>query len=318
MVTRIRQVSGFVLLHRFDQNPHQMPDSDMGIKMDSTEPEWAEQRRWWYSQTYIIFELVKLLQHREVVFIEKANPAIVDRKPRVVRCCAGYTFDMLKSNFHAFHVMDYPYMNLYYSVMHLDKMPLFSYSPVVRAQKYTEWSNGAYKSHWQSYDFCIDLDGNTIEEARQDLLKIKKTFDQYKIPMSIRFSGSKGFHLCVESRWLPQLPENKIVSMLGELGTMMKEIDNIPSLDDSIFDSRRVLKLPYSFCAGNIVLPLDDEQLANFTMDMVKPENVIKSVQIKNRGLLERHTDQTEETARASFLKMASEFINTKKFLGGK
>jgi hypothetical protein len=98
--------------------------------------------------------------------------------------------------------------------------------------------------------------------------------------------------------------------MLGELATMMKQIDGITSLDDSIFDSRRVLKLPYSFCLGNIVLPLDDEQIENFSIELVKPENVLSTMQIKDRGLLERHSDQTPEQARASFLKMASNFID--------
>jgi hypothetical protein len=284
--------------------------------MSDQEPDWDKSRRWWYSQTYILLEIVKLLQHRELVFLEKPNPTIIDRKPKTIRCACGYTLDLLKSNFNSFRVLDYPHINLYYSLMSLDKMPLFSFSPSVRALKYTEWSNGLYKQHWTGYTFALDFDGDTIEEARQDLLKVKKLYDQYKIPYSITFSGSRGFHLVVDYRWLPQLPEGKIVPFLGELATMMKEIDNIPSLDDSIFDSRRVLKVPYSFDRGNIVLPLDDYQIENFNLQMVNPEQVIKSIQIKGRGLLERHTNQSEEQARESFLKLAKNFIEVSNYVG--
>jgi hypothetical protein len=276
----------------------------------SPDPEWFKVREWWYSQTYILLEMVKLLQHREMVFLEKKNPTIVDRKSKTIRCCCGYTVDLLKSNFDSFRILDFPFVNLYYSVCHLDKMPLFSFSPVVRAQKYTEWTNGGYKEHWTGYDLCFDFDGETIEQARQDVLKTKKIFDQYKIPYSVRFSGSKGFHLCVDFKWLPQLPEVKMVSLMGELGSMMKVIDNIPSLDDSIFDSRRVMKLPYSFCLGNIVLPLDDYQLENFTMMMVSPEYVIKTIKIKDRGLLERYSDQDPIEVRKSFLELCKNFID--------
>lgn len=282
------------------------------------EPEWAKARIWWYSQTYILLEMVKLLQHRELVILEKPNSSIINRRPKTIRCCCGYTIDLIKSNFNSFRVLDYPFVNLYYSVMLLDKMPLFSFSPSVRSQKYVEWTNGGYQQHWIGYDFCLDLDGDTIEEARTDLIKIKKLYDEYKIPHSVRFSGSRGFHICVESRWLPQLPEGKIVPFLGELATMMKEIDNIPSLDDTIFDSRRVLKLPYSFDRGNIVLPLDDYQIEHFTLQMVSPENVLKSIRIKDRGILERHSDQSEEQARESFLKFAKNFIEVENYVGSR
>jgi hypothetical protein len=282
------------------------------------DPDWDKPRRFWYSQTYILLEIAKLLSHRELVFLEKPNPSIIDRKPKTIRCCCGYTIDLIKSNFNSFRVLDYPYVNLYYSLMTLDKMPLFSFSPSVRSQSYVEWTNGAYKEHYTGYTFALDFDGDTIEEARQDMLKVKRLYDQYKIPHHVTFSGSRGFHLVVDYRWLPQLPESKIVPFLGELATMMKEIDNIPSLDDSIFDSRRVLKVPYSFDRGNIVLPLDDFQIEHFNMMVVNPEYVLKSIKIKDRGILERYTDQSEEQARESFLKLAKNFIEVENYVGSR
>jgi hypothetical protein len=195
-------------------------------------------------------------------------------------------------------------------------MPLFSYSPVVRAKKYVEWTNGGYKEQYQSYDFGIDFDGEDgLNSALKDCLKLKKILDQFRVPYSVRFSGSRGFHLCVDYKWLPQLPENQIVGLCGELGSMIKGIEGLDTLDDTIFDSRRVFKLPYSFCMGKIVLPLNDDQLANFTPQIVSPEYVLHKIQIKDRGLLERHTNQTPEEARANFISLTKEFINPAPYL---
>jgi hypothetical protein len=277
------------------------------------EPEWAEQRRWWYSQTFIGLEMVKLLQHRELTMLEKKNPQqeASGRSLKTIRCCAGYTLDLLKSNFNAFAFLDYPFVNLYYSLIRFEKMPQFSYSPSVRAKSYAEWSNEEYKAQFNSYDFAVDFDGDDgLDTALRDCLHLKKILDQFKVPYSVRFSGSRGFHLCVDAKWLPQLPEQKIVDLCGELGFMIKKIEGLETLDDTIFDARRVFKLPYSFCQGRIVLPLDDFQLANFTPQLVDFEFVRKAIQIKGRGLLERYSDLTPEQGRANFIKMSKEFIN--------
>lgn len=283
------------------------------------DPEWAEQRRWWYSQTYINFEMAKLLQHRELVFLEKKNPKQEEagRKLKTIRCCAGFTLDLLKSNFNAFSVLDHPFVNLYYSLMHFEKTPLFSFSPVVRAREYSEWTKGGYKEQYSGYDFCVDFDSEDdgLGKALADCRRLKKILNEFKIPHSVRFSGSRGFHISVDYKWLPQLPEQKIVPFCGELGAMIKAIEGLETLDDSIFDSRRVFKLPYSFCQGKIVLPLDDFQLANFDVSIVSPTYVQKAIQIKGRGLLERHTDQMPHEARAHFIEMSREFINPDAYL---
>jgi hypothetical protein len=286
--------------------------------MENTEPEWAEKRRWWYSQTYIGLEMAKLLQHRELVFLEKKNPQQEEsgRRLKTIRCCAGYTYDLLKSNYGAFSILQHPFVNLYYSLMRFERMPLFSYSPSVRAKKYVEWTNGGYREQYSGYDFAIDFDGEDgIEGAKKDCLHLKKLFDTFKVPYSVRFSGSRGFHLSVDYKWLPQLPEQKIVALCGELGAMIKEIEGLDTLDESIFDARRVFKLPYSFCLGKIVLPLDDYQMANFDLSIVSPEYVQKAIRLKDRGLLERFSNLPPETARANFLTLTKEFINPKSYM---
>ena len=284
------------------------------MELASDVPSWSEERNNWYNQTFILLEMVKCLGRRELVFLEKQNPTIIDRRSKTIRCCNGFTIDLIKKNLEAFRILKFPYVIFYYSLMSFRQLPMFSFSPQIRTQQYHEWSDsGGYKEQFMGYDLAFDLDGETIPQAQKDAIHIIKVFDEFKLPYSVRFSGSRGFHITIEYRWLPQLPEKEIVKLLNQLGYAMKMIDNLLTLDDSIFDSRRVLKLPYSFDRGNIVLPLSDAQLQDFSLDIVKPNYVLKQIRIKDRGLLTRHTEQSEEQARASFWKLCDLFLEKEK-----
>jgi len=282
----------------------------MGIEI---QPDWAEKRKWWYSQTYILFEIVKQLANKETAFIEKKPPEI-ERPAKVIRCINSATIDYLKSNFEAFRFFTFPNYNIYFSLANYERMPQFSFAPPERREQYNAWTGGEYKKHITGYDFGIDLDSEKIEDALKDAQHIHKLYDEYKIPHSVKYSGSKGFHIVVPYKYLPQLPVNKLIEMLGELASMMSKIDKLQTIDTTIFDDRRVFKVAYSWDRGRIVLPLDDCQLAKFDLSIVQPEYCQKAIQIKGRGLLTRHTDQTPEQARVSFWKMASNFIEVKKW----
>lgn len=270
---------------------------------------------------FIGMEMVKCLQHKELAFLEKANPYLGDRKKKTIRCCNGFTYDLLQQNLKAFRILKYPYANLYYSLMSFDTMPMFSFAPIQRRQQYREWTGyadeetgerikGKYAEHYAGYSFGIDIDGDTIADAQADALKVNALYHEYKLPHTHRFSGSRGFHICIETQWLPALPQGKLIPMLAELTTKMKYIDNIPHIDDSITDDRRVFKLPYSFDRGKICLPLTEEQLAGFEVSMVEPQTVLKTCQIKGRGILEQFSDRTPHQAQDAFRRMAANFID--------
>lgn len=279
------------------------------------------QREKWYSPTYVRLELCKELAYRELAFLEKLPPEITDRRARVVRCAQGYRLELLESNFNAFRFMQLPYMNLYYSLAHYDKIPQFSFSPPTRSKQYQAWSNeGEYARRQVAFDWGVDIDNKNLEEAHRDASRVKKLFDSYQLPYHLTYSGSKGFHLVIDHRWLPQIEVTQLIKMLAELTAMIKVVDNIPSIDDTIIDSRRILKLPYSYVfsnpnTGRICLPLDDKQFESFWLDLVDPEYVMHNIKVMNRGLLTCHADQSEEQARASFTKMAKNFIDVDKYL---
>ena len=280
---------------------------------DEQEPAWAESRRDWYSKTFILFEIVKQLKDKECVFIEKL-PKGADRQAKVIRCINAQTINFLQGNMDAFRFRQFPNYNMYFSLMDYKNMPVFSFAPPIRREQYKAWTDGGYKGYACGYDFALDLDNPDWQLAKKDALKIKRLFDRFKLPYSVRWSGSKGFHFVIAYRYLPILPLGKFVPMIAELTYMLKHIDNIKSIDDSIYDDRRVFKLAYSFDRGNIVLPLDDDQLTNFDPAMVTPGYCLKAIPIKGRGLLTRNTNQTDEQARESFLKFAKLYIDPDKY----
>ncbi len=275
-------------------------------------------REYWYQQTYILFEIIKQFSEgKEMVFIEKQDGTIIDRKPKVIRCINAGTIDYLKKNFDAFRFLQFPNFNIYFSLANYNRMPQFSFSPVERAKQYAEWSNKGYREKAKGYDWGIDIDADTWQEGLSDALRVKALFDQYSLPYSVKWSGQKGFHLLIEHKWLPQISFRRLVSLLSELTTMIREIDGISNIDDSIIDERRVLKAGYTWDRGKITLPLDDNQLKNFDPVMVQPEWIYRNIQIKGRGMLTRNTDQLPEMARQNFIRMANNFININMFLVG-
>ena len=84
--------------------------------------------------------------------------------------------------------------------------------------------------------------------------------------------------------------------MCHELAHNVKEIENLETLDDSIYDERRIFKAPYSLDSvvidgerkDTVVLPLTNEQFENFDIKDYIVDNVISNVSIKQRGILTR------------------------------
>jgi hypothetical protein len=278
---------------------------------ESTEnPEWAKEREFWYSQTFVLLEIVKCLNEKETAFLEK-KPKELQRRARVIRCINAWSVDLLKKNFEAFRFYQFPYMNIYLSLMNIKRMPMFSFAPPKRKEQQKEWTqDGKYREHYAGYDWGIDIDNSDLSVAHADAGKVKDLLDKYEIPYTMKFSGSKGFHFRVMHKHLPQIGREQLVPMLNELTTKMKLIDGIDSIDDSIIDDRRIFKVPYSYDRGNICLPLTDAQFTRFSPSMVKPMNVLSGIHIKNRGLLVRNEDLDCQKAIKNFWRLAEQFIS--------
>ena len=246
----------------------------------------------WYMNPEVTFNIVTACRDREIVFLSKQE------KVYAVRNVMANYIGLLIKNYQAFKFHERPY-NLYYSLAKYKRMKIFSYAPAIRKEQRIEW-NASAVDNTASYDFGLDFDSDglhNIMEAHCDCKKVKDLLDKHHVPYSLKFSGSKGFHLLIPSSVLPPRSINSdvdddegLINWLKKVAGLLHLKLDVPTLDLGIFDPRRIWKCDYSWTCetGLIVLPLSDEQFNNFDLSMVEPVNVLKSG-VRNRGNLMRN-----------------------------
>lgn len=173
-----------------------------------------------------------------------------------------------------------------------------------------------------SYDLIVDgkivnvkpseVEEMPIEEqvarARSDLIKLVKEFDSYKIEVSYKFSGKRGFHTNIDDRNFPDVEPEKKVEIALKLEKELAKILNLKTINYGLSDNRRIWAMPYSLKGDNVALPLDDLQIKYFKLENMKVVNVLNDIKIMNRGLLERNNDLPTPQRRNNFIKMLKDY----------
>ena len=261
----------------------------------------------WYMNPEVTYNIVTACRDREIVFLSKED------KVMPVRNVMANYIGLLIKNYQAFNFHKRNY-NLYYSLARYKRLQIFSFNASVRKEQRLAWNESAIENT-DSFDFGLDFDSDGLDsvmDAWKDCKKVKDLLDQYGVPYSVKFSGSKGFHLLIPHSVLPKREINSNVDDDYGLINWLKNVANLlhlkldlPTLDLGIFDPRRIWKCDYSWTCetGLIVLPLSDEQFENFDLSMVEPMNVLKNG-IRNRGNLMR------KGSNDSFKKMVEEELD--------
>jgi hypothetical protein len=251
----------------------------------------------WYRNPEVLFNIITTAANREIVFLSKLKHVYTVRN-----IYANY-MDLLKKNMDRFEFFGQDY-NLYYSLAKYKNIHLFSFNPVERKKQREEWNKNAIANS-VSFDWGLDFDAQDLEhwqDAWLDCKKIVDDFKKYGVPYSVKWSGSKGFHIRVPASALPPLKITddiddydslfnflKNISELLQLKYQWQKKDGFETIDLGIFDPRRIWKADYSWTCetGLIAYPLDDYQFDNFSLELVKPLSVLKTG-IRNRGSLMR------------------------------
>ena len=259
----------------------------------------------------VLFEIVKVTAGRELSFLGVGNQ---------IRCIKAHSISFLKSNLNwsGFYRLS---LNMYYSLARLNGMPMFSFDMNRRKEQYKEF-NEKFNDYVVGYDLGLDFDENCIYDRDskhrwcdklgisiagkytntcpkcphyksnystlyEEASILKEYFDKFKVPYGVRMSGS-GIHFTVNHEYLPKDVDG--VKFCNQFCEGLKTIFNFTTLDQSIYDWRRIWKVPYSIDikTGNVCLPLSDWQFEHLSQDaeFLKPEKVL--ITVKNRGLLER------------------------------
>jgi len=266
-----------------------------------------EKKNKYCSNTFALFEIVKCLKNRELCLLNQK----IDFEKKNIRYLLAFNLDYLKKHLDRFHV-DKSLTQLYHSVALLKpSVPVFSYNLKERRtdEEYKEF-NKNYINYVEKYNLFIDLDADwDWEKALRDALQIKEVFDEYKLPYYVLNSSFKGFHFHIPANYMPNENISELLENINEAIYNLKGIYGLETIDTSIFDLKRVCKIPYSYVSDNsICLPLDDTQLKNYKPEMVKMENVLSKIKLKNRGLLLRTHNSSEEELKENVLKFLKDF----------
>lgn len=261
----------------------------------------------YYKQIYVLFEIVKNLNARETVFaFEKEN----SEKRSFIRGIKAFTIDFFNRNADAQDFFNRK-CKIYHSLAILKPFPTHSFEYWKRKDGYKDLRDYFISDYMDGFTFAIDLDGSKEKlitkksQVYKDAVTLKGIFDSFGLPYSLKFSGNKGFHFSIEDHYfdylfvdyeLPNSKEMAKVQFFEDLIYNLKMIENIQTLDDSIYDERRIFKAPYSLDTimidgerkDTVVLPLSDEQFEDFDIKDYILENVISNVRIMKRGLLTR------------------------------
>jgi len=261
----------------------------------------------WLSKRFVLFEMVKCIKGHELSMIARRT----EGKPRpVIRYLFASSVDYLEKHIKRFVTGD-NLMNFYISCAELKDIPIFSYNLFERRKtpQYKEF-NDNYQNYVTAYSFFMDFDGKEdFNKCLEETKEMKKILEEMKVPHYVLNSSFKGFHIIIPSQYMPNKKVEELLRDINEVISNIKEIYNFSTMDTSIGDLKRLRKLPYSpVNDGSVALPLTDSQLANFTPEMVKIENVLKDIKIMNRGLLLRTGELTELELKENVIKFFKEF----------
>jgi hypothetical protein len=182
--------------------------------------------------------------------------------------------------------------NFYYSLAkYKDGIP--NQAPNLALRDNSLWN----KNHWMEmtdYDFLLDIDSpsfNDLDLCYDSTKEIKRWLTRRNVAYELRFSGC-GFHIVIPSMYFPylSLDPDSASNTYNLYNYIARYLFNNFSemVDYSIYDSRRVTKIPYSislYKEGNYVcLPfLNDKDFQDFQLERMNPK-LIDPNSFKKRG----------------------------------
>lgn len=173
----------------------------------------------------VLFEMIKCSRGRELAMLNNKG---------AIRHIKAHAIHYLKENFKAFNFYGNP-RNLYYSLAHLEGMPMFSFVPPIR-QKQQAVFNQNFQQYFRGIDLGMDFDEKckhcegrakcikhdkmtsvsickvcpdyetNFPRVYRDVELTKSLFDEWGLPYQLKCSGS-GFHINIEWKYIKDCME---------------------------------------------------------------------------------------------------------------
>ena len=246
----------------------------------------------WYKISDVKFQIRKYTYRRETMFIKPNFSMKPGMTTRMIKIHNVQHLDLWLRQLNVLDgTRDY---NLYYSLAHYkDGIPNGSLRLAER--DFGDWND----DHWKemdAFDFLIDIDAgnhNEMSYAHYSAVEIKKLFDKLEVPYHLRFSGM-GFHFVIPYLYFSTHQFALSFDLEDDLNiydffmkiAMELHKNYSEMIDTGIYDSRRVVKIPYSLALTNnrnlVCYPFvsDDEFQSFHLLDMFPQELIMKKFKI--------------------------------------
>ena len=239
-----------------------------------------------YSQPSVLFEIVKLLNNRETNFqniLKRTSP---------IRWLNVKNINYLIYNFFSYSFLENT-LTIHRSLAKYSCLPHFPDGGRRGDYIREHWtSKRKYIEQGISRDLGFDIDADNYNEGRKYARRLFALLNKFDVRFSVWFSGKKGWHFVLADS--PQLKENGIFSLkrttqLNDAlcDDLMEHLDiSIDKVPASIPIS--YLKAPYGLDPREniVILPLTKNQFTEFDKSMLKIDNILKNINIRNRGLI--------------------------------
>lgn len=313
-----------------------------------TIPDWVVgQRLMYYSRVFILFEMCNYSRGRETCFlsglnrfdnVRNMNCGKVDYLMKMMGIQTRTEKENNQKPSDAWHFFtNKKNYNVYCSLATFDwancPLKVFSYAHAERKKQQAIMKEKAV-DYMIDFTGGIDFDGNqniiiseksereiketldisqeeSVERALKDLKVVIKLFNEYGFEWWCQFSGKRGFHLFWNCPL--DISVNQKVDLINLMVQRIYKTFDLKTIDRIRLNTRKVFKCSYSICTNKdnkslIVLPLDDNQIENFSLKEVELSNVLHKLRIKDRGCIWRNSNISKSERIRLFNKFLKDF----------
>ena len=238
----------------------------------------------YYDKIYSLFEMLKVMKGREVVFMDRIE------NHKCIRGIWIKSIDYLKNHFDTFGFYKKDY-NIYISSAKYIEIPSFTYNLKERSEQTSNFFERSFNSITE-YDCLLDFDRGERSYIQMftEVLLMKKILDcerviHYIIPSGNNFqivipSEAFSFDRVFSNTDLDNSFNGKLKKIVENIKTNLK-LKCLDLKNNGVHN--RIMKCPYSLVRTRVCLPLFD--IKDFKYTEMDSTEVLNKVFLKNRGI---------------------------------
>ena len=252
----------------------------------------------WYTDKRVLFQIVKYLGNKELCWDSK------------IRWMYSNKIEYLLKYMYVYNFFEKPKI-MYCGLSGFD----YRQSPPINPKEKVEWQNSywtsgksEYLNRINSYNFGIDLDGETFKDSYKDAKRLFNYLKKFNIKFSVWCSGKKGWHFIFPNDEFQFLIGNfeieNAVIFCKSLALDIRDKLKLKKIDLIIYSATRFLKLPFSIDTRNkrMIYPLNDKEFLNFKEEYMSMDYFLKQ---KDLGNMDVHRGRA--TNKKGFEKMVED-----------